>query len=181
MENARSNVTRFILTGPESTGKSVLTVGLAKYFEKNFISEYARDYVLNLKRPYNYNDVLHIAKKQIELMNNYTAKSSGFLFVDTYLIITKVWFIKVYGKYPDWIDSEISKTKNDHYLICKPDIPWVADGVRENGGKMREVLYNDYLNELIKTGLKFSVIEGNWENRLENAINKVNLILAGNK
>jgi nicotinamide riboside kinase len=170
MESTGKHITRIILTGPESTGKSLLTVGLASHFSKNYIPEYARDYVSNLHRPYSYDDVVHIAKKQIEWMNEFSEKSSGLLFVDTYLIITKVWFMKVFGGYPDWIDYEIQKTINDFYLLCKPDIPWIADGVRENGGEMREVLFNGYLNELRIRNLNYALVEGNWENRLNNAI-----------
>ena len=179
MESTGKSVTRIILTGPESTGKSVLSVGLASHYSKNYIPEYARDYVLKLKRPYTYDDVVHIAKRQIELMNEYDENSSDLLFVDTYLIITKVWFARVFGHYPDWIDNEILKTKNDFYLLCRPDIPWVPDGVRENGGEMREVLFNDYLKELNKIKLNFAVVEGNWENRLNNAIKIVDKYLLG--
>jgi nicotinamide riboside kinase len=174
MESSGKPVTRIILTGPESTGKSVLTVGLASSFSKNYIPEYARDYVTNLNRAYTYDDVVHIAKKQIELMNEFSLKSSGFLFVDTYLIITKIWFVRVFGSYPIWIDQEILKTKNDFYLLCKPDIPWIPDGVRENGGEMREVLFNDYLNELKICKLNYAIVEGSWDKRLNNAIKIVN-------
>lgn len=170
MENPGKPLMRFILTGPESTGKSALTNMLAMHYSKNFIPEYARDYVQNLKRPYDYNDVLQIARKQIEWLNEYSKKSSGFIFVDTYLIITKVWFLKVFGKYPEWIDEEIQKTSNDIYLLCKPDIPWVPDGVRENGGIKRDELFYVYLNELNNTGLNYAFVEGTWDTRLKNAI-----------
>jgi nicotinamide riboside kinase len=181
MEDSGKQITRFILTGPESTGKSVLTMGLAKHFSKSFIPEYARDYILNLKRAYNYNDVLHIAERQVEQINDFTLKCNDFLFVDTYLIITKIWFLKVFGEYPEWLDQEILKTKNDIYLICKPDIPWIPDGVRENGGERREVLYNEYLNELKKLDLHFSYIEGDWSIRMTNAIRVVEQIVTERK
>jgi NadR type nicotinamide-nucleotide adenylyltransferase len=177
MESTGKPVTRIILTGPESTGKSQLSAGLASHFSKNFIPEYARDYVSNLHRAYSYDDVMHIAKRQIELMNEFSEKSNSLLFVDTYLIITKVWFIRVFGTYPVWIDEEIQQTKNDFYLLCKTDIPWIPDGVRENGGAMREILFNDYLDELNNRNLNFAIVDGNWENRLSNAIIKVNEFL----
>jgi nicotinamide riboside kinase len=170
MESTGKRVIRIILTGPESTGKSALTVGLASHFSKNYIPEYAREYIAQLYQPYSYDDVLHIAKKQVELLNEFSYKSTGFLFVDTYLIITKIWFIRVYGSYPTWIDQQILATKNDFYLLCKADIPWIPDGVRENGGIMREVLFNDYFNELKERKLNFAIVEGDWENRLNNAI-----------
>jgi nicotinamide riboside kinase len=178
MESSGKPITRFILTGPESTGKSVLTMAMAENYSRNFIPEYARDYIINLTRPYNYSDVLHIAEKQVGLMTEYSKKSAGFLFVDTYLIITKIWFLKVFGRFPGWIDNEILKTKNDIYLLCRPDIPWVPDGVRENGGEKRELLFNDYLNELNNAGLHYSFVEGGWDIRLKNAISIVDQFIS---
>ena len=40
-----SLIKRVVICGPESTGKSTLTVKLASYFNTNYVSEYARDYL----------------------------------------------------------------------------------------------------------------------------------------
>ena len=164
---------RIILTGPESTGKTTLTIQLAEKFKADYIEEHARGYTEKLNRPYIYDDVLSIATKQVELMNACSNNSGTLLFVDTYLIITKIWFVRVYKRYPEWIDTEIEKTRNDLYLLCYPDIPWVQDGVRENGGIMRDVLFHDYENELKKAKLNFSVIRGEETERFENAYKAV--------
>jgi NadR type nicotinamide-nucleotide adenylyltransferase len=174
MEKSKGNSKRIILTGPESTGKTMLSTELAARFNMPFIPEYAREYILNLGRQYTYNDVVHIAKKQVELMEFYSAQKSEYLFIDTYLIITKVWFDKVFHRCPEWIDIEISKTINDLYLLCRPDIPWVPDRVRENGGHMREVLFDLYENELKNAGLNYAYVEGDGEDRIKNAILQIN-------
>ncbi|MGM9810117.1 MAG: AAA family ATPase [Paludibacteraceae bacterium] len=54
------------IIGPESTGKSSLGQYLAKRYGATYVPEYARDYVASLHRPYTYEDVCHIARKQIE-------------------------------------------------------------------------------------------------------------------
>jgi len=169
VENASDKIIRIIVTGPESTGKTELAFQLAAKYRVNCIQEYARVYIEKLNRPYRYDDVLNIAMKQVEMMNAYSKKSGTLLLVDTYLIITKIWFIRVYERYPKWVDSEIEKTKDDFYLLCKPDIPWIQDGIRENGGFMREVLYRDYENELKNANLNYSVIEGKNSDRFDNA------------
>ena len=173
MEDTGHKIIRVFLTGPESTGKTDLTRALAAKFNTGSIEEYAREYVLNLNRPYNYKDVIHIALKQVEQLKDYSEKKHSLLFVDTYLVITKIWFVEVFGKYPDWIDTEIEKTGNDLYLLCKPDIPWVKDEVRENGGVMREILFNEYENELKNANLNYSIVEGKGDVRFENAESKV--------
>lgn len=173
MEGSEGNSKRIILTGPESTGKTMLTIELGARYNAPYIPEYARGYVLNLKRHYNYEDVIHIARKQIELMETFSEQRPEFLFVDTYLIITKVWLDKVFHKLPDWIDTEIAKTKNDLYLLCRPDIPWEPDPVRENGGSMRQVLFDRYEHELKKAGLNYAFVEGLGEARVKNAVEKI--------
>ena len=52
---------RIAITGPESTGKSWLTEQLAQAFNTTFIPEYARKYIEQLNRPYDFNDIEIIA------------------------------------------------------------------------------------------------------------------------
>jgi nicotinamide riboside kinase len=178
VESTGQSLVRVILTGPECTGKTMLTMELAKQFGTLYISEYAREYIESLSRPYTYYDVLHIAQKQVELMETYSQKADGLLFVDTYLIITKVWFKRVFEVIPDWIEQEIYKTKNDLYLLCKPDIPWEPDPVRENGGEMREILFNEYIHELVDEGLNYAYVEGKGNERINTAVNEVQKFLS---
>ena len=164
---------RIILTGPESTGKTMLTMALADHFKTAYIPEYAREYVEKLDRKYTYEDVLNIATHQVNMMEESAKAGQTLIFVDTYLIITKVWFRRVFRHIPGWIDDEIGKTRQDLYLLCKPDIPWKADPVRENGGAMREVLFSEYEKELMGAHLNYSSVEGIGDSRIRNALTKI--------
>lgn len=158
---------RIVITGPESTGKTLLCELLARHYHTIFIPEYAREYIMSLNRKYKYDDVIHIANKQIELELDYSQTARNILFYDTYLIITKVWLDIVYNKYPAWIDSTIKNHKIDLFLICAPDIPWVPEQVRENGGEMREKLFKRYIDELENYKYAYKIISG--EQRFEKA------------
>lgn len=177
VEKGTKSVVRVILTGPESTGKTMLTMALAEHFKTTYIPEYAREYVEKLNREYTFDDVLHIAQHQVKLMEDSNKEKHFPVFVDTYLIITKVWFLKVFGHYPSWLDFEIAKTNRDLYLLCKTDIPWVDDPVRENGGIMREVLFKNYEEELSAAHLNFAYVEGIGDDRKENALIQINNFL----
>jgi len=156
------------IIGAESTGKSTLAQLLADYFNSKYIPEYAREYISGLKKKYVYKDLIFIAKKQIELEQNYVSNDK-FIFLDTDLIITKIWFLEVFDKIPDWIDKEILANKADFYLLCNNDVEWKEDPIRENGGERREYLFNLYENELIKINAKYKIITGTGTKRFNNA------------
>ena len=161
---------KIVITGAESTGKSWLTNELADYYNANFEPEFARDYIQNLNRMYTFQDVELIAKKQI-VQDHIIANKGELYFFDTWLIITKVWFDKVYGKAPDWLHTAIEQAHVDLFLLCDIDLPWVADSVRENGGEDRINLHKTYIRELKNYNFKYEVVSGVNEVRKENAIN----------
>ena len=165
---------RVAITGPECTGKSTLAMQLARHFNTRFIPEYAREYIEQLDHPYTFENVAHVAEVQVKQAKEILHTENKIVFFDTYLIITKVWFQVVYGHYPDWINEELKQKTMDLYLLCDTSIPWVADKVRENGGEMREILYNRYLAELKEYGFNYAIITGTGNQRLNNAIDAVN-------
>ena len=166
-----------VVTGAESTGKSTLTESLAKYFKVPFIPEFARKYVENLDRKYNYEDVLKIAEKQIELLHELKLTDSSVIFIDTWLIITKIWLEVVFKNIPGWLDKEIKSTFIDLFLVCDTDIPWVPDNVRENGGKNRLILQQKYIQQIKEFNFAYTIISGKNEIRINNAIERINKLL----
>ena len=163
-----------VITGAESTGKSTLTEELAIHYQVPYIPELARNYIENLNRSYNYNDVQNIAKLQIEEFKKYKNTKSPYIFVDTWLIVTKIWFEVVFKKEPNWLKSEIESTKIDLFLVCDIDLPWIPDSVRENGGEMRKVLQEKYIETIIKHNFYYKIVAGQEEKRLKNAIDFIN-------
>lgn len=172
-DNRSKNILKVAITGPESTGKTELAKFLAQHFGCNYIPEYARTYVENLHRKYNYLDVVHIARKQVELEKEFIERAEEYLFYDTELIITKIWFEQVFGICPVWIDASLRKSKIDLYLLCDTDLPWVPDPVRENGGEMREKLYALYETNIRNYGFPFRVIHGKAGERWDCALKAI--------
>lgn len=160
---------RVAVTGPESTGKTTLAQQLAERYSGLFIPEYARTYIEKLPRHYTFEDVENIARMQVDEYYLACATDQEFIFFDTWLIITKVWFRWVFGMVPDWLEEKIRSCSIDLFLLCQPDLPWEEDPVRENGGENRIRLYNAYRSELINYGFNFVEIEGADDARLKNA------------
>ncbi|MGE0088092.1 MAG: AAA family ATPase [Bacteroidales bacterium] len=169
-KRSKKNIKRIVIIGPESTGKTELVQFLAKKFNTFYIPEYAREYIEHLKCIYTYDDVVSIAKKQIELEKEFSKKANHILFFDTYLILTKVWFQVVFNKIPEWLDEKIRESSIDLFLLCNTELPWIPDNVRENGGEMREKLFEMYKSEIIHYGFAYEVISGKGSKRFENAL-----------
>jgi NadR type nicotinamide-nucleotide adenylyltransferase len=164
----QKTIKRIAITGPESTGKSRLAKELADYYQTVWVSEYAREYLNKLNRPYNYNDILEIAKKQLENENQLLAKANRFLFCDTDFTVTKIWCNFKYNKCHKWIEEQFDTHKYDHYLLCNIDLPWEYDPQRENATERKE-LFEIYLTTLKTANYPFSIINGEGSLRILNA------------
>jgi len=162
-----------VITGAESTGKSTLASALSSHLSAPVIPEFARCYIENLDRKYNFEDVEFIAKKQVEELNKLQASKQPIIILDTWLLITKIWFDVVFNKVPNWLDAKIRSTNINLVLVCDIDLPWVADKVRENGGINRSILQNKYLKEIEEYDFDHRIVSGKGEERINNAIKYV--------
>lgn len=167
-------IKKIVVTGPESTGKTTLSESLAQRLDADWVPEYARSYVENIGRPYTYQDVERIARHQIQQEAEISETTNkGIIVLDTWLIITKVWFEVVYGQSPKWLHEYIEASHIDLFLVCAPDLPWVADQVRENGGEMRNILFEKYCAEIEAFGFQYEVVRGVGEVRTQNAVDLI--------
>jgi len=57
--------------------------------------------------------------------------------------------------------------------LCRNDIDWQPDGVRENEN-IRALLFDKYKQELDNYGFSYSIISGTGVDRLTSAINSIN-------
>ncbi len=167
---------KIVVIGPESTGKSTLCEQLAFNYKTQWVPEFAREYLMNLRRSYNYDDLLIIAKGQLEQEDRITASSdNSLIFIDTDMYVMKVWCEYVFGKCHSFILDEIVKRKYDGYLLCNTDLPWVADELREYPDlESRERLFHMYKDLMINQPIPWCEITGGYEERLQKAISFVN-------
>jgi NadR type nicotinamide-nucleotide adenylyltransferase len=168
---------KIVVTGPESTGKSTLCEQLAENYNTGWVPEYAREYLMKLGRPYTYDDLLIIAKGQLDQEDRITALlKKPLVFIDTDMYVMKVWCEYVFGKCHSFILDEIVKRKYDVYLLCNTDLAWVADELREYPDpETRERLYFMYKDIMINQSTPWYDIKGDCEHRLSNAISFINV------
>lgn len=145
--------------GPESTGKTTLVKELVQFYNCTFVLEYARYYVESLNRQYEYDDIMVISRKQRKLEKEAYEKSSKMLICDSAMITNKVWSYDKFEKCDSWIEKEIELESFDLFLLCKPDLQWENDPVREDAER-REQIFEIYMRYLKEYSFDFRVIEG---------------------
>lgn len=170
MNNQHHKILKIAITGPESTGKTTLVRQLAEHYQTLWVPEYARFYLSRLNRPYTPQDVLEIAKGQLQWEDVWAQQANELLFCDTDLLVNKIWLKFKYNIENEWLESYLQSRIYDVHLLCNIDLPWSEDPLRENPDLTdRQVLYDLYKNELRRLHKNFLEIDGSMEERFLNA------------
>jgi len=159
---------RIALIGPESTGKTSLCKWMSNKFGVEFLSEYSREYLNKLDKPFHGSDIIKIYTRQFEFEKDLLSRSKNILFVDTEFINAKIWYKHHTGNEDPWFDNMIMKHPYDLYLLTKPDIPWEPDNLRANPGKS-DYFFKLYEEQLVHFGFNYRIIEGEGHVRNQNA------------
>ena len=186
--STKTALKKIVVIGPESTGKSTLCGYLANYYNTLWCPEFARAYLLENGTSYTPNDLIKIAKGQLDAEQKHAEAlksqidQTGIikpLIIDTDMYVMKVWSEYVFGTCPTFILDEINKQDFDLYLLCKPDIPWVKDELREYPDeKPRQELFQIYKDILINQQTPWIEISGDFEVRNQKAVAAIDEVLA---
>lgn len=162
------------LTGPESSGKTTLTLALAKHFDVPHLLEYSRIFLDELTRPYVEEDLVPIAKGQLRQEKQVEEGDAPLYFCDTSLLVMRVWGLYKFGRSDDKIKEMLLAHPADLYLLCRPDIAWAPDPLREHASiEDREALFRLYKQNLDEFQLPYGVVEGEAQARFESAAGHV--------
>ncbi|MFY0602807.1 MAG: ATP-binding protein [Flavobacteriaceae bacterium] len=176
------NLVKIVLFGPESTGKTTLSMQLAKHYNTVWVEEYARPYLQKVwnqeRRTCEPKDILPIAYGQMALENRLAKRADKVLICDTDLLETKVYSEEYYGGFVDpLLEKGASESSYDLYLLTYIDTPWEADDLRDRP-EQREEMFNAFKKALEKNHRPYMLLKGNKETRLKNAINAIDKIIA---
>lgn len=170
------------MTGPESSGKTLLASELAAALQLRWTPEFARYYVAHLGRPYLQEDLKTIYRGQ-QIWENWRLEkvlsdlqsahpTLPTLVCDTDWTVVRIWEKYVF-KTPSILPvSEWEQAENTLYLLCSPDFPWQPDPLREHPEE-RWQLFELYQELLLERNLPHLLLQGDHTSRLETAMAEV--------
>ena len=172
---------KVVLFGPESTGKTTLSMQLARHYDSVWVPEYARQYLQskwnNERKTCEPEDLLPIAKGQIRLENKLAKKTNTVLICDTDLLETKVYSEAYYlGTCDPILEKYAIENTYDIYFLTYIDTPWEADDLRDKP-REREDMFSVFEQTLIKYDRPYVILKGSKQKRLEDAIGHINELL----
>lgn len=175
------NLVKVVLFGPESTGKTTLSIQLAKHYNTVWVEEYARPFLQDIwnteRRTCEQRDILPIAEGQIALENKLSKKADRILICDTDLLETKVYSEEYYGGFVDpKLDEAAVANTYDLYLLTYIDTPWVEDDLRDRP-ELRQEMFDAFKNTLDKYNRPYILLKGDKETRLKTAVEAIDKIL----
>lgn len=185
---------KIAIVGPESSGKTTLAEALMYHYKGLYVSEVAREYLAELDRPYEEQDLLSIARslqelhagaadmarEQEALMGGPPLREPGPIrtpiFYDTDTLNMRIWSLEKYGRVHPEIDAMVRDTVYTWRLLCRPDIPWEHDPLRENPHD-RDRLFDVWVREMKTLDLRYTIIEGTPEQRMRTAMDMVDVLI----
>jgi HTH-type transcriptional repressor of NAD biosynthesis genes len=156
--------------GPDSCGKSSLTMDLAKFYKTAFVPELARsmfDWSDLLIDNLNISHLEQFAKLQYEAVNSMKYFANKVLFCDSDNITTQIYS----EVYCGCVTEEIKRYEMsyDLFLFLDIDTPYIEEGQR-NLAQRREEMRRRFMQELDNRSIEYEVISGSWEERFAKAV-----------
>lgn len=176
-----SNCIKVVVFGPESTGKTTLSMELANHYNTVWVPEYARTYLQKkwdaTRKICEPEDLLPIAEGQMKLENALAQETNSVLICDTDLLETKVYSEAYYLGYCDPILEKYAlENTYDLYFLTYIDTPWELDDLRDKPNE-RESMFQAFESALITNNRPYVLLKGNKKERLETAVTYIDKLL----
>ena len=175
-KQAKGNIVKIVITGPESTGKSTIASELAKHYNTVWVKEYLREFAedkYSKNQKLIYSDNLLIAEGQVNFELEAIKKANKYIFCDTDILQTFIYSHEYYNKIQPELEEKLKASNTDLYILLNLDVSWKEDPLRDMPND-RIRMFNIFEETLIKFKKRYIVLEGKDETRLQNAIKLIN-------
>jgi NadR type nicotinamide-nucleotide adenylyltransferase len=157
-------VKRVVFLGGESTGKSTMTLRLARELETAHVDEYGRTLWERKNGCLQFEDFLEIARVHVQNEDAAMHTAREFVFIDTSPLTTLFYCLESHGRADPALEA-LAARPYDHVFLCAPDFPFVQDGTRV-GEEFRDRQHRWYLETLKARGVAYQLLTGSIEERV---------------
>jgi nicotinamide riboside kinase len=172
-----SEIIRIAIYGPQSTGKTTLAQQLAKYFDTEYVPEFAIKYLQDklekTGKTCDLSDMLPIAVGQTKLEKEGLLIANKFLFCDTNLLSIKVFSELNYNLCDPLLSSAALSHQYDLIFLTDIDAPYEKHNI-PNSPIDREETFDFFKQVLIDNNKPFITISGDKESRFNKATKILN-------
>jgi NadR type nicotinamide-nucleotide adenylyltransferase len=168
-------VIKVVVTGSESSGKTELATRLAERYRAPLAREFVREFAAVRGGKIDYGDHGPIARGQMASEDAAVSAATEIAILDTDLFSTVAYCEHYFGRSPEWIVEEARKRAADLYLLVRPDIPWIADGIRDRGER-RDEMHALFHATLRAEKLRYVEIGGDRSERLAAAVDAIDAL-----
>lgn len=170
-------MTRIVLTGSESTGKTTLAGELAEHYGAELVPEFVREFAARKGASIAFDDHGAIARGQMALEDLRIARGRPMIVQDTDLLSTVVYCAHYFDRCPSWIEEAAAARRPDLYLLCDIDIPWIDDGIRDRE-HARDEIQGLFRAALDAAAVPTVVIHGTAAERFRHAVAAIDAMLS---
>lgn len=164
----RSFVQRVCLVGGESTGKTTLAAMLARHYGSAWAAEFGREHWEARGGVLTRDDLLHIARVQVEREEGLLAAAHQYLFCDTSPLTTLCYSVAMFGERPAALVDAAARPYA-HVFLCEPDFGFVQDGTRRDPA-FREWQHRWYEHALTAATIPWTALRGTPDERLATVV-----------
>ncbi|KAA2243364.1 AAA family ATPase [Chitinophaga agrisoli] len=171
----RSYITKVVLLGTESTGKTTLAMKLAAHFNANAVMEAGRELIPDSNH-FSVQDLYKVADAHAASITAMMAGNSPLLIIDTDIHTTISYAAFTFNETLQISPSVFAANKAALYLYLNNDVPYYQDGTRLSE-KERNLLDASHRQVLTQYGISYVEISGDWDQRFAKAVELVNALI----
>jgi NadR type nicotinamide-nucleotide adenylyltransferase len=167
----RAPARRLALLGGESSGKTTLAQALAWALGTSWVPEYGRQRWEELRVTLDADELLRVARHQVELEDEAAAGATGWVVCDTSPLTTLQYCLHDHGLAPPELVA-LSLRPYDLTVVCEPDFGFVQDGCRRDD-RFRAEQHAWTLARLHERSVPYFSVRGSVPERVQQVLNRL--------
>ena len=162
-----TTVPRLVLLGAESSGKTTLSIALAEALGTAWVPEYGRTLHEQKNGALDYEDLVYIGRRQLELEDEATPQAHGWLVCDTNAATTALYSYYYFHRCDPALQrlAQVCRQRYAHTFVCMPTVPFEDDGWR-GPEALRQFQHGAILMQLELLGIPYTLVDGSVEERV---------------